>query len=286
MNYFVTVAEELNFSRAAEKLFITQGTLSQQIKQLEGELGSDLFVRTSHSVVLTEAGEELLPLAKKTLEDSANCQLRMNDLRKALAGTLNIGVTHSFAELVSGTVKDFLKEHRGVKLNIFYKTATELHDMLRNGNLDLIVAFKPAINYDGIVSEPFFQCKLSAIMRKDHPLSERDSVTMEELSRYGLVLPGGGLQARKAFDRFIDVDTSRLDVRIELNEPNIIMDIIEHSSMVSILSTLAIHYNNALVAKPIEGIDRTMTACVHYLRDTYRKRSATVFTQMLLESIQ
>lgn len=286
LKYFVTVASELNFSKAAEKLYITQGTLSQQIRQLEGELNSELFNRTSRSVTLTEAGAELLPLAKKTLEDSLNCRQRMAELREALGGSLNIGVTHSFAGLLTETVRRFLKEHRGVKLNIFYKTATELHEMLREGDVDLIIAFKPAIAYDGIVSEPLFDSRLAAIMRHDHPLSGRQKVTMEEISKYGIVLPGSGLQARKAFERFIDVDTSDLDVRIELNEPNIIMDIVEHSSLVAILSTLAIHYNSSLVAIPIEGIDRPMTGCVHYLGDAYRKRAATVFTQMLIDTIK
>lgn len=284
LRYFVTVAGELNFSRAAEKLYITQGTLSQQIRQLEGELGSELFTRTSHSVALTEAGAELLPLAQKTLEDSANCQLRLSDLRKGLSGTLNIGVTHSFATLLTGTVRAFLKEHKGVKLNIYYKTATELHEMLRKGDVDLIIAFKPAATYEGIVSEPLFEGRLAAIMRSDHPLVEKRTVTMSDISKHGLVLPGSGLQARKAFERFIDVDTSDLDVRIELNEPNIIMDIVAHSNLVAIMSTLAIHYNKSLVARPIDGINRTMVGCVHYLSGTYRKRSAVEFSKMLVDS--
>lgn len=284
LKYFVTVASELNFSRAANKLYITQGTLSQQIKQLESELETELFTRTSHNVELTEAGAELLPLAKRTIEDSAACQLRISDLRCALAGTLNIGVTHSFAGLLTGTLREFVKAHKGVKLNIFYKTATELHEMLREGNVDLIIAFKPAVTYDGIVSEPLFQSELAAILRCDHPLAVRPSVTMADLSRYGIVLPGSGLQARKAFERFIDVDTSNIDVRIELNEPNIIIDIVEHSSMVAIMSTLAIHYNKSLTSIPIDGINRKMTGCVHYLRDAYRKRSAEVFTSMLKTS--
>lgn len=285
LKYFVTVASELNFSRAADKLFITQGTLSQQIRQLEGELDTELFNRTSHEVTLTEAGEELLPLARKTIEDSVNCRMRMADLKKALCGTLNIGVTHSFAGLLTETVREFLKTHRGVRLNIVYKTAMELHEMLSLGQLDLVVAFKSAVKHEDLVSEPLFECRLEAIMKRDHPLSSHKTVTMNELSKYGLVLAGSGLQARKAFERFIDVDTSGLDVRIELNEPNIIMDILSHTNMVSILSTLAIHYNKSLISIPIEGIDRKMVGCIHYLKGAYRKRSASVFAEMLSDSI-
>ena len=84
LKYFVTVAKTLNFSEASRHLYVTQGTLSQQIQQLEGEIGAQLFDRTRHSVVLTEAGEELLPLAIKTIEDSEICGNRIRDLKGAL----------------------------------------------------------------------------------------------------------------------------------------------------------------------------------------------------------
>ena len=75
LKYFVKVAETLNFSEAAKSLFVTQSTLSQQIKQLEQDLDSQLLTRSSHSVSLTEAGEELLPYARKVL----SCLLYTSD---------------------------------------------------------------------------------------------------------------------------------------------------------------------------------------------------------------
>ena len=100
LKYFVKVADTLNFSEAARQLFITQSTLSQQVKQLEYELGSQLLVRTSHSVALTEAGRELLPYARKTLKDAEMCQARMDDINSMAVGTLNIGVTYSFGSIL------------------------------------------------------------------------------------------------------------------------------------------------------------------------------------------
>lgn len=93
LRYFVKVAETLNFSEAAKALFVTQSTLSQQIKQLEQDLDTPLLIRSSHSVALTEAGMELLPFALKTLNDAELCVSRVNDLKEVLCGSLNIGVT-------------------------------------------------------------------------------------------------------------------------------------------------------------------------------------------------
>ncbi len=284
LRYFVTLSGTLNFSEAARKLFITQGTLSQQIMQLEGELGVKLFTRGPHNVAITEAGEELLPLAIQTINDSENCRKRMQDLKKALCGSLSIGVTHSFGTLLTDTVKTFLKAYPGVKLNVHYKTASELIDMLHRKELDFILAFKPAQVYEKMESEVLFTSRLSAVMRREHPLAGRPIITRAELEKQGIALPGSGLQARRTFERFVDIDSSNMNVRIEMNDPNLILDLLQSTNLIAIVSSLAIHYRPSLVAIPVEGIDREMQACVHYLKDEYHKRSAELFIGMLRES--
>ncbi len=284
LEYFVTVARTLNFSEASRKLFITQGTISQQIMQLENELGSKLFLRSPRSVSLTEAGEELLPLAERTLEDSGICLKKMQDLKNALCGTLNIGLTHSFGSLLTGTVREFIKAYPEVKLNIHYGTAMELIEMLHGKKSDFILAFKPLAAYEKMESEVLFSTRMCAIMRKEHPLAGRRSITPEELERQSIVLPGSGLQARRTLERFIDIDTSRLNVKVEINEPNIILGLLRSTDMVSILSSLAVSYMPSLTAVPIEGFNREMPCCVHYLKDAYHKQAALKFIAMLRDS--
>ena len=115
LKYFIKVAETLNFSEAAKLSCVTQSTLSQQIKQLENELGSQLLVRSSHNVALTEAGAELLPYARRTLHEAELCRTRMDDLNKLTAGTLNIGVTYSFSPILTETLVSFMKMYPGIK---------------------------------------------------------------------------------------------------------------------------------------------------------------------------
>ena len=284
LKYFLMVAKTLSFSEAAKRLYITQGTLSQQIKQLEDELGFQLFSRTSHSVALTEAGEELLPAAKQTVEDSNICRRKMNDLRGALTGSLSIGVTHSFSILLGGTIREFMKKYPGVVLKIYYKTATELMEMLQDGDIDFFLAFKPAQLGEDIEAETLFSSRLSVVMRKNHPLASKKEISLEDLKSQGIALPGSGLQARKNFERFVNLDTRDLDVRVELNEPIIILDVLQSSDMVSILSSFAIYYRSDLVAIPIEGVSRIMEGCVHQLKNGYKKKAANVFLDMLRDS--
>lgn len=286
LRYFIAVAQTLNFSEAARRLFITQGTLSQQILQLEDELGSRLFDRSSHSVVLTEAGMELLPLAQKTIQDSEICLSHLVDLRKLLAGTLSIGLTQTFRQLFTESLNSFTQLYPGVKLKIYYKTSVELYAMLRKREVDFVLAYKPAQYYDYVESDILFSSKLQAIMRKDHPLAEKKEVELADLQKYGIVLPGSGLQARKAFEKFLNVNTSGLNVRMELNDPNIILDVLQSSHFVSVLSSLAVHYRANLVAVPVKGIDRELEGCVHWLKGIPRKRSAEAFLSLLKDSAQ
>ncbi len=286
LRYFVMVARTLNFSEASRRLFITQGTLSQQIRQLEDEIGSVLFDRTSHSVTLTEAGEELLPLAEETISASQACSDRMKDLRGAITGTLRIGTTQSFSGLAIETVKNFIRKYPGMKLFICSSTAADLMKRLREKELDLALAFKPIMEYEDIESERLFHSSLSVVMRKEHPLATRKGLTIEDIENLGLVLPASGLQARRTFDNFVGLDTRKLNVKAEVNDPVLIMDIIQGTNLVALVSSLASFYRPNLVAVPFDNNRINMEGCVHRLKSGYRKRSAEIFLEMLRESAQ
>ena len=121
LKYFVKVAETLNFSEAAKAMCVTQSTLSQQIKQLEEELGESLLTRSSHSVALTEAGMTILTNAKQAIYEAGLCVERINDLNRLATGTLNIGVTYSFSPILTETILTFMKAYSNIKLNIFIR---------------------------------------------------------------------------------------------------------------------------------------------------------------------
>ena len=285
LRYFVTVAKTLNFSEAAKSLFITQGTLSQQIKQLEDELGSELFVRSSHSVSLTEAGMEMLPLAQHALKDSSECFQRISDLKKGVTGTLNIGLTTSFRGILNNALKVYLKQYPNVKLQIIYSSIGELITMLDEHEIDFFIAFKSAVQYDEIDTDPLLDSELCAVMSKEHPLADRKSLTMKDLERQRIVLPSSGLQSRKAFDRFVDADTSSLNICVEINNPHGIIKLVHSTQLIAIMSSLATYYDPTLVAIPIEEMTRRMVGCVHTLKDSYIKKSARLFIETLKDTI-
>ncbi len=284
LRYFVSVADSLNFSEAARTMCVTQSTLSQQIKQLEGELGTPLFVRSSHSVALTEAGRELLPFARETLHSADLCVERIADLNDIAAGTLNIGVTYSFSPILTETIVTFSRRYPRIRLNILYRPMAELMELLRQREVDFVLAFRPTQAVDGVESHILFQNCLSAIVREGHSLAGHDKVTLAELQRYDLALPARGLQARNAFEAVASAYRD-FRLRIELNEVNILLELIRRTDFVTVLAEATIHNENGVRAIPLDVPDNEMAGCVHVLRDSYRKRSMQEFVRMLGESI-
>lgn len=285
LRYFAKVAELLNFSEAAKAMCITQSTLSQQIKQLEQEFDTQLLIRTSHSVKMTEAGEELLPYALSTIHQSELCQTRINELKSMLCGALNIGVTYSFSPILTETLLTFMKMYPGVKLNIFYRPMAELMEMLRNREVDFALAFKPSVAMPDVESHVLFQSYLAAIAGDYHSISGLKKISLQELSKYDLALPAKGLQARNAFDKVIERYGIDFKVRAELNEVNILLKLIRQNNMVTVLSEATIHNETGVKAIRLDIPGNGMEGCVHTLKGSYHKRSMQEFIRLLSDSM-
>lgn len=284
LKYFLKVAETLNFSEASRKLFITQSTLSQQVSHLEQELGMPLFERNSHEVFLSEAGKELLPYARAAVSATEACMDHINDLKQLLTGELNLGVTHSFSNIMTETIIDFMRTYPKVKLHIAYRSMEELMEDLKAHKLDLVLAFKPNKNDKAIDSRPIFSNRLAAIVKEGHILAKQTLVKLNELQRYDFILPSKGLQARNAFDHLIENKEPDFRIRMEVNNVNIIFDLLHRSNYVSILSESSVVHEKGLRAIPIDNTDNNMDGCIHFLKNGYMKKSAQEFIRMISQS--
>lgn len=284
IRYFLKVAELLNFSEASKELFITQSTLSQQIRQLENEFDTILFERNSHEVSLTEAGQQFMRYARKVMIDVDDCTQKMDDLKNMLTGELNIGVTFTFSPLLTETVLEFMKLYPHVRLNVFYKTMSELMDMLQRREVDFVLAFKPTDRNDKIESHVLFNNHLSVVVSEQHSLAKRKSLTLDDLAPYDAAMPARGLQARNSFDDMIHSENSKLKIRVELNDVSILLKLIKQSKLITILADATIHDEDGLVAIPLEMTGNDMEGCIHLLKQAYVKNSAREFYRLLSQS--
>src|SRR4030088_3513159 len=141
LRYCLAVADHLHFTRAAEALHVAQPALSQQIRRLEAELGLELFARTSRSVALTEAGEQVVVRARRILAEADAIGEDVDALRGVLRGRVVVGSMQSLGPLdLSGLLADFHAQHPGVDVVLREDTTQRMVAMLAADELDLAVA--------------------------------------------------------------------------------------------------------------------------------------------------
>ncbi len=179
LNYFLTVAEELNITRAAQKLYITQQSLSENIAQIEEEYHVRLF-RRRPSLQLTPAGERFAVLARQMIGLDAHVRAEMSDLARNHEGALAVGVRRPYSDiLVPYILPCFMKEHPRIHVRIYSTGAPELAQMLTDGTIDLCVGIarymkNRAFENEILWSDRYCVVVPDSILRKQFGLSEKD----------------------------------------------------------------------------------------------------------------
>ena len=193
LRYFVAVAEELHFGRAAERLHMAQPPLSQAIRNLEAELGAALLERTSRRVELTEAGRGLLDDARTLLASFEKALETARRTGRGETGHLTVGALSSTSVVVPQIARRFLEREPDVGLTLRHMTVGELGGALRRGEIDVAIAYALESVPDGIPWENGFRTQRLALMPivaalpGNHPLADRTSVSGAELSDEGWV---------------------------------------------------------------------------------------------------
>ena len=283
LKYFIQVAESLNFTEASKKLFITQSTISQQIKQLEQELNFLLFDRSEKKISLTEAGREFLPYAVRVIQDTEYGKQRLLDLQNIRSGELTIGVNYSFSTLLTPTIIHFLNQYPNIKLNIIYKTVNELLEMVKKREVDFALSYKPFREEKSIESRDLFVTSLSVIVHEKHPLSVYKSLPITKITKYPLILPSKGLHARTVLDASLFANRITLNPQLELNEANLLLHLVGTGNWITILSASTIFGQKKFRAIPLIGNNYSMQAALLWIKDSYQKFSAKEFIRMFAE---
>lgn len=283
LKYFIKTAEILNFTEAARQLFITQSTLSQQIRQLETELQVPLFDRIGKRTYLTEAGTEFLPYAKQTVADSEGGVQRLRDLQNIMAGELRIGAVFTLSDLLTSTIISFSKQYPNIKLVVVSRPVNELLDLLKERKLDLILSYRPDDEDNQIEFFPLFDSNLSVIVNYNHPLVAQREVSLELLKQYPLVLPSVGSQARTMIDRLLASRHVQLTPQIEISSMTIMMNLVETGHWIAVMSEMLIRGHEKLRAIPIAGRKTQMHPSVITLKGIYQKLSAKEFMKILFD---
>lgn len=163
LRYFLMVAEELNITRAAERLYISQQSLSNHIGNLEKELGAKLFTR-SPKLSLTYAGEQLVETATQILDLHSQYLVKVGDINRHYIGTLRLGISHTCGlALLPDVLPKFRAEFPNVEVSLFEGNSTQLEDELSHRRVDLIICFQPII-MEGALTVPLTDQRLMMVV--------------------------------------------------------------------------------------------------------------------------
>ncbi|MFI6080221.1 LysR family transcriptional regulator [Streptomyces sp. NPDC051217] len=182
LEYFVAVAEERHFTRAAERLFVSQSGLSASVRVLERELGAQLFRRNTRSVDLTEAGWALLGEARRTLAGARAAKDAVSAISGLLRGTLAVGAEQCLGAVhVSALLAEFRGRHPGVEVQMRQDGSQALAEDVGTGHLDLAFVALTGDTPSGVRVIPLATERMVLLCASGHPLAGQEAVDWKEL---------------------------------------------------------------------------------------------------------
>jgi DNA-binding transcriptional LysR family regulator len=186
---FIVLSEELHFGRAAVRLHLAQPALSQQIKQLEEHLGTELFKRTSRSVALSEAGARFLPHARAALGSLADGEQELKSVDSGAVGSVHVGfVSTAAVQLIPGLLARLKKAHPAIQLHLKEAdTAAQVQGLL-SGTLDIGLLHATEL-HPALESRPAESSEVVVALPANHPLAISASISLKDLSHDTLILP-------------------------------------------------------------------------------------------------
>lgn|SRR5699024_5053864 len=235
LEYFITICKTLHFTKAAEILHITQPTLSQQIRNLEEEIGTPLFDRIGKKTALTEAGKILYIHAKRVFHEIEEAKAAVNDLNLIQRGTLTVGTLLTCINyLLPPAILDFKKSYPNIDLQVLGLPMTEIINRLLDNELDIGIGFLP-VKHEELEVIPLFTEELSLAVPLGHPFDGLNEVHLQELEHTPLILLPQNYVLRQLIDTYCTESGITLTPNLEMSTMDSLVQMVSKEVGVTIL---------------------------------------------------
>ena len=195
---FIAVAESGSFSRAAERIFLTQPAISKRIAALEQDIGARLFDRVGRKIHLTPAGEALLLRTRAVLSELEDIKRDITNLSGTIAGELSVATSHHIGlHRLPGPLKRFHETYTQVRLNLHFMDSEKACNAVARGELELAVVTLPPSAEPPLRVEKIWDDPLDIVVGRNHPLAQAKRVQAAMLLDYPAILPGPGTYTRE-----------------------------------------------------------------------------------------
>ncbi|MBS9779295.1 MAG: LysR family transcriptional regulator [Moraxellaceae bacterium] len=187
---FITVMQTGSISAAAEKLFITQPAVSKRIKNLEDEFNVTLFDTVGRGIVATQSANDLLPHAKRWLDDYDNFKISLQNAQHTISGKLVIGTSHHIGlHHLSPVLKQFIQTYPAVQLEVHFMDSEDAHKSVLDGNVSMAFLTLPPVYDKRLTYHTLWSDPLYFVTGTLSPLAKQSNVTLDKLAHYSAILP-------------------------------------------------------------------------------------------------
>jgi DNA-binding transcriptional LysR family regulator len=283
---FKAVADNRSFSAAAQKLGLSQPSVSYQVKELEAAVGLPLLDRRGRGVALTEAGHTLFGYVRQTLNLIDEAAVAMEDLRGIRRGTLRVGASTTVGiYLMPAALGAFKRGHPSLVISLEIGNRGQVQDRVLRNDLDLAVV-GPTLNDPELQSVPFLFDELSVVAPRGHPLAERPQLRLKDLRDEPFMMRETGSGTRWALEKAARRAGVKLEVGMELGSNGAIKHAVQGGLGLAVISryaTILERTSGDLVELPVSGFPIRRQWHIVYLRRRRIAGAVRAFIDFLRE---
>lgn len=284
---FQAIAETGSFTKAAQRVHLTQAAVSAQIKGLEGEAGTPLFSRINKKVYLTEAGEVLLKRVERILREHDDALFELAELGQAGRGRLRIGTASTMASHhpLPKILAEVKREHPRAQITVVRGTSDEIVSKILSGDLDLGLVSLP-VDASDIQTDLLRSDRLVAILPPNHRLARQRTISAAQLAAEPLILGEEGGNTRRKIDLFFEKAGLRPEIIMELGSMAGLKSMVEHGLGVSIVPQASAREEIAagrVRAVPVRGMIISFEIGLAALKSHYVPPVQQTFRQLCRE---
>jgi LysR family cys regulon transcriptional activator len=278
------VRQGLNLTEAANALFTSQPGISKQIRELEDELGVEIFVRRGKRLVaLTEPGRTVVQVIERLLAEADNLRQVGREFADRDSGALTIATTHTQARYaLPGVVQQFRAQYPKVRLSLQQGSPTQLAQMVIAGQADVAIATEALDHYPELLALPGYTWHHCVVVPQGHPLTKVKLLTLEEVARYPLITYSPEFTGRSHIDQAFASKALKMDLVLTAIDADVIKTYVELGLGVGVIAAMAYDAKRDAQLRAIDAghLFRDNTTRLAVKRAAYLRRYTYAFIQM------
>ncbi|MCR8997427.1 LysR family transcriptional regulator [Brevibacillus halotolerans] len=282
LHYFVTVSNHLSYSKAAQKLHISQPSLSNAIKNLEQEIGSPLLERNTRKVELTDAGKILYKKSILLLSQMNMLKKEMEEVKLTGSGDLIIGIIESVKHWIPKVIRKYQDRFPTINIKLIeVLSGKAVKESLRKYDTHLLIT-NQYINEPDIESLPLYDERLVLVLHRDHSLAQkRGSILLEELEREPFIISTEGFQTREDILTAFTLEQITPKIKFEIERFETALTLVRENLGITIIpeNYLSEPMDECIVSKTIDSSALERTVYLTFMKNRYLSPAVQAFLE-------